>query len=46
MVHIETGVIVDRFGSREEAEWWIDGYGVTQEYKDRCYRVAWREVRQ
>ena len=40
IVHIETGNPCGTFDSRELAQRWLDNYGVTSEYKERCYRVV------
>lgn len=39
VVHIETGVVVGRFESREAAQEWLEQLGVTLEYKQRCYLI-------
>lgn len=42
--HTETGVICGRFASIEDAQSWLDGYMVSQSYKDRCYRIELAET--
>jgi hypothetical protein len=43
VMHIETGWRSQPYKNRSEAEKWLELYGVTQEYKERCYKVVLME---
>jgi hypothetical protein len=40
IIHTGTGVTVERFYSVAEAQAWMDGYRVSQSYKDQYYRIV------
>lgn len=40
VIHRGTGWHSEAYPNRAAAQSWIDGYGVTQEYKDANYRVV------
>ncbi len=40
VIHIGSGWRSHVYASIEEAQAWINGYGVTQRYKDENYRVV------
>jgi hypothetical protein len=40
IVHTETGVRCGTFDSRELAQNWLNSYGATIKYKERCYRIV------
>ena len=40
VIHVGEAWHSQAYSSRQEAQAWIDGYGVSQSYKDQNYRVV------
>ena len=40
IIHTGTGVICGHFATHADAQHWLDGYRVSQSYKDQFYRIV------